>query len=278
MLQPRLAFTAVQWSTGIGLVIVGAISSGCHKAPPAPADSAKPSAAYVIDLEDASLPDVLTAYRKATGADLGMHAYVEHQTACVKLTLHIAASTVSDVDEVLAKSLGEKGLRIGGRPGARAVTRDRVLPPPCPDLEPDRSRGSSDAGPALDRGELVSRIKIVSPDHVEIEQMAADRFFGDPAEIVREIRAVPTTKDGKSQGVKIFGVKAGSIIGAMGFENGDLVRSINGFEMSSPEAALELYSKLRSTKKLVVVVDRGSASHEITIDVVGDRPRSLTTP
>ena len=47
-------------------------------------------------------------------------------------------------------------------------------------------------------------------------------------------------------GVKISGIKSGSVLAMLGIENGDRLETLNGFEMSNPEKMLEAYARLRS--------------------------------
>ncbi|MBI2378674.1 MAG: hypothetical protein HYV07_32065 [Deltaproteobacteria bacterium] len=38
----------------------------------------------------------------------------------------------------------------------------------------------------------------------------------------------------------------------LGIRNGDVVREINGFEMTSPDRALDVYSRLKEAESIVV--------------------------
>jgi general secretion pathway protein C len=74
------------------------------------------------------------------------------------------------------------------------------------------------------------------------------------------VRVVPSVKDGRPNGFKLYAIRPGSLFALNGLENGDTVRSINGMDMSSPDRALEVYTKLRNASHLSVQVERrGSA-------------------
>ena len=47
-----------------------------------------------------------------------------------------------------------------------------------------------------------------------------------------------------------------TLLGMLGLENGDRLQAINGFEMASPEKALEAYARLRTADHLTVQVNR----------------------
>ena len=71
-----------------------------------------------------------------------------------------------------------------------------------------------------------------------------------------QTRIVPQQVDGKVVGVSIFGVKPNTLLGMLGFENGDTLMTINGLDIREPEAALEAYSKLRNASELSVRLKR----------------------
>jgi general secretion pathway protein C len=72
-------------------------------------------------------------------------------------------------------------------------------------------------------------------------------------------RIVPERDGDKMAGIRLFGIKPGTLLDAIGLENGDRLQTINGFEMSSPEKMLEAYARLRTQDRLVVQVIRRGA-------------------
>ena len=68
-------------------------------------------------------------------------------------------------------------------------------------------------------------------------------------------------------GVKLYGIRRNSLLGKLGLQNGDLLRTINGFEMSSPDTALEAYSKLRTSNNLSVAVVRRGRPMNVEYDI-----------
>lgn len=73
---------------------------------------------------------------------------------------------------------------------------------------------------------------------------------------MRCARVVPEVRDGKTVGVRIFGVKAESSLARLGFESGDVLLRVGGYDMSSPDGALEAYAKLRQRSELDVEIVR----------------------
>jgi general secretion pathway protein C len=77
------------------------------------------------------------------------------------------------------------------------------------------------------------------------------------------LRVVPEFQGGKVVGIRLFGVKGG-MLGALGFENGDSIRAVNGFDVTTPEKALEAYARLRSASRVRVELTR--RGRPMTID------------
>lgn len=89
-----------------------------------------------------------------------------------------------------------------------------------------------------------------------ISREEVDSTLENQATLMRAARIVPEVRDGKTVGIRMFGVRAGSQLARLGFENGDTLISINGFDVTVPEKALEAYARLRSTDRLTVLIER----------------------
>jgi general secretion pathway protein C len=74
----------------------------------------------------------------------------------------------------------------------------------------------------------------------------------------RSARIVPEMKDGKAAGFRLFAVRPDGPFAMIGMQNGDIISSINGLEITSPEKALEVYAKLKSASHLSLGMERNS--------------------
>ena len=54
----------------------------------------------------------------------------------------------------------------------------------------------------------------------------------------------------------MFGIRPETLLGTLGMENGDRLQTINGFDMASPEKALEAYARRRTADKLTISLNR----------------------
>ena len=108
-----------------------------------------------------------------------------------------------------------------------------------------------------------SQIQKVSDTEFNIDRSVVDKILENQAELMKSTRIVPDTKDGKVLGIRLFGIKTDSLLAALGLQTGDRLASINGFNMGSPEKALEAYARLRTASQLDIVVNRHNADVSI---------------
>jgi general secretion pathway protein C len=91
-----------------------------------------------------------------------------------------------------------------------------------------------------------------------------DKALANQGSLMKTARVIPHDEDGRVVGVKLYGIRRTSLLGRLGIRNGDMLRTINGFDMTSPDTALEAYSRLRSADKLTLAVKR--QNNEMTIE------------
>jgi general secretion pathway protein C len=114
---------------------------------------------------------------------------------------------------------------------------------------------------------IASKIRKLSDTEYEIERSAIDQIFDNQLELTRNVRIVPETRDGKVIGVRLFGIRPGSLPALLGLQNADLLESINGYSMANPEDALQAYSQLRRVSALDVRLQRRGVSVAILIHI-----------
>jgi general secretion pathway protein C len=132
-------------------------------------------------------------------------------------------------------------------------------PPPAPAQAAAPVEAAPVAAAEGDRGmdpELKKKIKKISETDFEIDRSAVDKILDNQADLMKSARIVPEQKDGKIVGVRMFGIRPETLLGQLGMTNGDRLETINGFDMGSPEKALEAYARLRTAGNLTVTVNR----------------------
>ena len=135
-----------------------------------------------------------------------------------------------------------------------------VTPTAAP--EPPKSTGA----PALDPS-ISSHIQKISDTEFNIDRSVVDKILENQAELMKSARIVPEQKDGKVVGVRMFGIRPDTLLGTLGLQNGDRLETINGFNMASPEKALEAYARLRTASGLNVKVNRRGAPVSIDFHI-----------
>jgi general secretion pathway protein C len=104
-----------------------------------------------------------------------------------------------------------------------------------------------------------SSIKATSENEYDISRAEVDKTLSNLNDVAMQARIVPAFKDGVATGFKLFSIRPDSIYSKIGIQNGDVIRRINGFEINSPDKALEAYSKLREAGRIEIEVERNGS-------------------
>ncbi|MFO0739384.1 MAG: type II secretion system protein GspC [Labilithrix sp.] len=137
-------------------------------------------------------------------------------------------------------------------------------PPPVADAgAPSAAKGGAKA---LDP-DLAKGIQRVSPTEYNIDRGVVDKILENQAELMRQARIVPEQENGKTVGIRMFGIRPDTLLGTLGMENGDRLQTINGFDMASPEKALEAYARLRTADKLTISLNRRGQNMNIDYNI-----------
>jgi len=123
--------------------------------------------------------------------------------------------------------------------------------PPTPPPAPSAAGGSDPLSIEMDRG-----IKKINENKYEIQRATLESVLGNMSLLSRSARIVPEMRDGKAVGFRLYSVKSDGPFAKIGMQNGDVISSINGMEITSPEKALEVYSKLKSASHLILGMER----------------------
>jgi C-terminal processing protease CtpA/Prc len=117
--------------------------------------------------------------------------------------------------------------------------------------ESSRSKNIRDREKAyLDRDRIFDHIEgeITKKDdtHFAITRRGLDAALVNVSSVGRTVRLAPEAKDGKAVGFRVLSLRPGSLLARVGLARGDLVMSVNGVDITGPNKALELYTKIRS--------------------------------
>ena len=104
--------------------------------------------------------------------------------------------------------------------------------------------------------DLGKGIKKVGATSYEVEQSEIDGALANLSKLATQARVVPAFEGGQSIGFKLFSIRPKSLYAKIGLKNGDIVTRINGYEINSPDKALEIYQKLKDSKQINVDLKR----------------------
>ena len=110
--------------------------------------------------------------------------------------------------------------------------------------------GEGPSGPSLEG------IKKVADNRYEIRRNVIENTLSNLNTIATQARIVPSFKNGVANGFKVFSIQPGSLYSSIGVENGDVIQRINGYEINSPDKALEIYQKLRDSQHITMDIER----------------------
>jgi general secretion pathway protein C len=121
--------------------------------------------------------------------------------------------------------------------------------------------------PVNDQGPYGAGIKALDDNNYEVPRSEVDRALANLNDLAMQARIVPAFKDGQAEGFKLFSIRPDSLYSKIGIVNGDVIKRINGFEMNSPEKALEVYTKLKDANRIDIEVDRNGQTLRKTYNV-----------
>jgi len=174
----------------------------------------------------------------------------------------------SEIEEVLL--FGQmKGGRAASPVASAGNRRDRVpvnlRPSPAPSREaPDRSppgsNGSSNAAPG-------ASIRQISTDSWAIDQSEVDHAKENLNTLLTQIRVVPNFTDGEADGFKVFAIRPGSIFSRIGLQNQDVLKRVNGIEVTSAEQAFEVYQQLSQETSIQLDIIRRNQPKTLNYEI-----------
>lgn len=137
-------------------------------------------------------------------------------------------------------------------------------PPPVQTIAAAPAKYNDAPPPAVGLG---STIKQMSENEYEVPRAEIDKTLSNLNDVAMQARIVPAFKDGVAQGFKLFSIRPDSIYSKIGVQNGDVIKRINGYDLNSPEKALEVYSKLKEAGRIDIEVERNGATVRKTYNV-----------
>ena len=99
-------------------------------------------------------------------------------------------------------------------------------------------------------------VKKTGPYDYQIDRGMLDEQLQDLSKLGSQARVVPNYRNGKYEGFKLVGVRPGSLYRSIGVRSGDVIKSVNGKAIDSPNKALELFEQLKASSSIQLEIER----------------------
>ncbi len=130
------------------------------------------------------------------------------------------------------------------------IALDDGTPKPAPSAPPPPAVATGPSEPST------AGIEKIDDNNYNITRDLIDQQLANLSQLSTQARIVPSFKDGVANGFKLFSIRPGSLYSQIGIQNGDVIKRINGYEINSPDKALEVYSKLKESAKVEIEIER----------------------
>lgn len=100
-------------------------------------------------------------------------------------------------------------------------------------------------------------VKKISETSYQLDRTMINEKLKNLGSLGQQARVVPNYRGGKYDGFRMIGMANSSMFRDIGFENGDIIKVINGNRIDSPNKALALYEALKNKARLTVQIERG---------------------
>jgi len=102
------------------------------------------------------------------------------------------------------------------------------------------------------------RPKTTAPSGMTSIMKNLDQYIGSA-------RVVPYFKGGEPYGFRVSNLKEGTMVYEIGVRSGDIIRSVNGIPIRTPEDAFNVYQELQNQSAVDVELERAGESNTISV-------------
>jgi general secretion pathway protein C len=129
-----------------------------------------------------------------------------------------------------------------------------LLNPPISALKTEPRRPAIAPDPLT--AELEAGIERTGEHRYRVQRSTVESLIGKMGALSPAARLVPEVRQGGPAGFRLLSVRADGPFASIGLLEGDLISTINGLDLTSPDNALAIYAKLRASDHVSVAVER----------------------
>ena len=105
------------------------------------------------------------------------------------------------------------------------------------------------------------------PQLARLDRKQVAAVLPDYMSLVRTVRIRPHLEAGRPGGILIYNIDPDGLFGKMGLQDGDVIKAVNGEEMTVPLDAVEFYNRLKQGGRVTLAVQRGEENVQLRIQV-----------
>ena len=115
---------------------------------------------------------------------------------------------------------------------------------------------------------------VAPPRRIHLDAETYTRSLEVSSQLATMARVVPAWRDGHPLGVKLYAIHPGSLPASLQLRDGDVVMTIAGYQMTSPEAGLAAYREVRHRRDGLFAIEIERNGERFTEQVQIDPPAS----
>jgi S1-C subfamily serine protease len=109
---------------------------------------------------------------------------------------------------------------------------------------------------------FVASVEKLDRHRYAVPRSTVDRVLANPADFVRAVRVLPAV-----DGVRLDSIRRDTLVAALGFEDGDLVRAVNGISIAGLANVVDVLAKLRDAKEIAIDITRRGKYELISVSI-----------
>ena len=161
---------------------------------------------------------------------------------------------------------GKVILRHGDKDEILIMVEGKGSPQPAAKVNSRRRPGRQTRRPAQ-TAPLAESSGEIEEVTIPIAKDVLQNSMNDLNDLMTQVRVRPYFRRGKPEGLIVSQIKSGSVFAKLGLMNGDIIASVNGKQMSSPEEAFQFYNSLKSGKAVSIEITRRGKKKMFTYDI-----------